>query len=405
MTASQKFSPVTTAKRIVTIDILRGFALCGIYFINITAFAAPNQFFNIVTTAGLADRIVNSLLLLVVESKFFTLFSFLFGIGFAIQVMRAEAKRRSFVGRYLRRTSILALFGVLHILLLWEGDILLLYAIIGFLLIPFRSASVDTLRRWSFTLLGSVSALAVLMLVIVLIAGQIAPAELQLINEGFISKFSGKSDSILLLAQYESILAYFEERVVSYITSALLYATRVPTVLSMFLLGLMAGRLQILHEATRYRLLLRRVRFWGLVVGTSVSLLVTVANNTLPPITAVVALFLNQYISGPLQSMGMAAALVLLLQDPRWAQQLNPLAAYGRMSLTNYLAQSILAVLIFYGFGLVNQINLAVAMIIAAGLLWVEIVFSNWWLRIFHFGPLEWIWRSLTYGSLQPFRK
>ena len=405
MGRAQTVSPVTTGERIQVIDILRGFALCGIFLFNINSFAVPNQLHNISEGVAPIDQVVNSLLLLFVESKFFTLFSFLYGLGFAIQIMRAEARQQPFTPLYLRRIVVLAIFGILHIALLWEGDILLLYAVVGLVLLLFQRATPQTLQRWVIVLLGIALGLSVMALVGTFAARMTGSIDMVMLQERYLAILEGGSGPVKLLYQHESFWGYLNYRLLAYRSVIIVNASRTIPVLAMFLLGLLVGRFEILRAPGEHDLLLRRVRFWGLLLGTSVSLFVTIANSTFPPIEAVAALSFNQYFSGPLQSMGMAAALVLLVQDARWARRLQPLAAYGRMSLTNYLGQTLLAVLFFYVFGLVNQVNLAVAMLIVIGLCILQIGFSNWWLRSYRFGPLEWVWRSLTYGSPQPLRK
>lgn len=187
-------------------------------------------------------------------------------------------------------------------------------------------------------------------------------------------------------------------RVESYgLTSALLLS-RVPSVLAMFLLGLYVGKRRVLERLDDHLVLVRRVRAWGLGLGLSVSLLVTLGNATLPPISSLVALFFNQALAGLLLAMGYAATPVLLLRSSAWRRRIRPLAATGRMALTNYLLQSLVCTLLFYGYGLglAGLVRSAVSVLVAAGIYAAQTVFSGWWLRRFRFGPAEWLWRSLT---------
>ena len=396
-----KLNPITKQERIESVDILRGFALCGILFINITAFADPDQLFTLGSTLPLADTIVYTLLVLLVESKFFTLFSCLFGLGFAIQISRAQTRGEPFIGRFLRRLLVLALFGIAHIALLWEGDILLLYALVGLLLLLFHNASAEKLLRWIIGLLAVPLALWTLLFIAVVVARQI-PATADVLD-------SADTTFITLLAEEatsdSTYLASISSRLTDYAVSFGLYLTRLPTVLAMYLLGFYVGKRNILRDVAAHRSLLRRVRNWGLSIGLLISGFVAFAVNAFPPITAIVALFFNQALSGPLQAMGYAAALVLWLERPNAQQRLRPLAVYGRMALTNYLGQSLIAFLIFTRLRLANRLTLDWVMLIAVAIIVGQIVFSVWWLRRFRFGPLEWVWRTLTYGTRQPLRQ
>ena len=144
------------------------------------------------------------------------------------------------------------------------------------------------------------------------------------------------------------------------------------------------------------------MRWWGLTVGLSGSLLITVGFALLPPISTLAILFFNQTI-GPILAMGYAATLVLLADQTTWQQRFTPLAAAGRMALTNYLIQSVVCTLLFngYGLGLTGQVSAPLGVLIAIAIYALQICFSQWWLRRFTSGPMEWLWRSLTYGKIQ----
>ena len=142
--------PIGDAERIEVVDVLRGFALCGILFVNIMWFKAPGSLGAFSYEGPPLDRLVAAGVLALAQGKFFTLFSFLFGWGFATQFLRAEERGAAagFPRRFLRRSAVLGLIGVVHIALLSEGDILLLYAVVGLLLLPLRHARTEILLRW-----------------------------------------------------------------------------------------------------------------------------------------------------------------------------------------------------------------------------------------------------------------
>jgi uncharacterized protein len=401
--------PVGAAERLEVVDVLRGFALFGILLINITAFKSPGGPPGLGFQGGDLDRLVIQGTLLLVESKFFTLFSFLFGLGFSIQLLRAQARGDRFVPRFARRLLALLLFGVLHVALLWDGDILILYALVGFLLLLFRNASPRALLRWVAALfLVPILLIAVGLGTIELLRAssqygvRIEAAEATLLST--LTQLRAEAVQTFGSGGYREITA---QRVVDYGGTFPLLLSRVPSVLGMFLLGLYVGKLGVLRRVEAHLPLLRRVRFWGLSVGLLASLVIVVAQSRLGPISALVALLFNQALAGPILSLGYAATIVLLAQRPAWKRRLTPLAATGRMALTNYLGQSLICTTIFYGYGygLAGQVGAAAGTLLAIGVYTFQVLWSVWWFRRFRFGPMEWLWRSLTYGQVQPLRR
>jgi uncharacterized protein len=181
-----------------------------------------------------------------------------------------------------------------------------------------------------------------------------------------------------------------------------------------FLLGMLAGRLRLFHDVERHRPLFRRILGWGLfvaVLGNGASLLVETLTDRgvipkgglwrpilMPTIWEVAVLGLGVvYLAG----------LTILFQRPLWRRLLSVLAPAGQMALTNYLSQSLIAQLVFYGYGLglIGKLGPAATIALTFGLFWVQVLVSHLWLARFRFGPAEWVWRSLTYGKRQPMRR
>ncbi len=182
-----------------------------------------------------------------------------------------------------------------------------------------------------------------------------------------------------------------------------------PTIAAMFLLGLWLGRRGILQRPEVHVRLLRGVTWIGLPVGLGLNIgyaLGTEVTNPAVPSFAGMLTYGGQWLGAPLLGFGYAASLVLLMRDERWRRRLGPLGAVGRMALTNYLLQTLICTTIFYSYGLAlfNRVGPALTVPLALAIYAAQIAVSVWWLRRFRFGPMEWLWRTLTYGKLQPMR-
>jgi uncharacterized protein len=374
--ADVRLQPVRPGERIAALDILRGFALFGV----LVAYAVWSLGNPPVDSYGAVDRILEAILSALVDTKFYTIFAFLFGLGFSIQLTRAEARSVSIVPVYCRRLLALLLIGLAHALLLRNGDILVPYAVMGFVLLPFRHASNRTLA------VGAVVGLVFPYLVRSAWdwSGIPFPQRPELEGAGY-------------LAENLAWVRYW------YSTAIVFW----PASLPMFLFGHFMGRKHFFDNLSARRKELRLAQFAGLGVGI-------LAYTGLRRFTANVQsldLFLPRLTSGLLASAhawGLAAcyasSLLLLLQRPLWGRWLSPLGAVGRMALTNYLLQAGTIVPICLRFDLFGKVTPTLGLLLALGLWAVQVPLSVWWLAHFRFGPAEWFWRSLTYGRLQPMR-
>ena len=409
--------PVAARERIATIDVLRGFALLGILLVNMAAFSHPVQL------EALPGEGINALdtaaawfIRFAAEAKFYSLFSFLFGLGFTIQMTRAAERRVpnvDFRRLYTRRLLWLLLFGIVHGYLIWVGDILFLYALLGFLLLAMRDATPPQLLRRAALLLASF---------VVLIWLSVLPVELARLappNSGAAGmEASFAQQAAVLEAQIERAYDvysrgnFFEVTAqrasdMLFMYTALLFA--VFTVFPMFLVGAWFGKRRIFHSVEQHLPLFRRLLLWGGVIGLTLNALFASLSALLAPgklswrFAAAVS---AQTIGAPALMLFYVAALTLALRQS-WGRWLGALAPLGRMALTNYIAQSLLCTLIFYGYGLgfFGEINAAAGLALALLIWLVQIPLSALWLRAFRFGPLEWLWRSLTYGQRQSMRK
>ena len=178
---------------------------------------------------------------------------------------------------------------------------------------------------------------------------------------------------------------------------------------AMFLPGLYAGRRGIFQDIPGHLPLFKKTLWWGLALGAGSNLIYEIANevNTADGSTWVVLIADSvRTLGAPALSLSYIAALTLLFQLNTWRVRLRPLAAVGRMALTNYLLQSLSATTLFYGygFGLFGQVGPALGILITLAIFTPQIPLSVWWMGRFHFGPVEWLWRTLTYLRPQPFR-
>jgi uncharacterized protein len=394
--------PVQPAERIQVLDVLRGMALFGIIASNMRGFNGPlaAYFDHSLMWQEPANRVTQILIDLFISGKFITLFSFLFGIGFAVMMDRAQARGLASQRFYLRRLGVLLLMGILHMYLIWWGDILMPYALMGFLLYLFRRKSQKTILIWSLAmyawpwLTGGAFLIASAAGAPVPQPPPATPAEIQ------------------RLIQVYSTGAYaeiFSERLKDNIAGLFFILFYSPRLLGIFLFGLWVYRQGIVRNLAAHRELLKRCQWWGLAVGLALNgVVVAIAEIWHPdPMGATPLGYAHQFVGGlgiPVLSLFYASTVALLFQREHWATRLRPFGAVGRLALTNYLMQSVICTTLYYsyGFGLYGKVGplagLAPTVLIYAA----QVVFSVWWVERFAFGPMEWVWRKLTYGRMRP---
>lgn len=393
--------------RLRVLDVLRGFALAGILIINAMSILAVNGSTPAFTVdIPVADRTLQDLILFFIESKFFTLFSLLFGIGFAIQIQSAERQGNAFLPRISRRMFGLLLFGLLHIVLLWDGDILVIYAITGTLLILFRKTTYTRIRRWVISLLAVPGVLVLAILIYTLIARLSASgAETFAKSDASLAKEFANTDATQKLLQ-NGFIEGITERFHTYLELSPLLFSRIPTVLAMFLIGLYLGRSNFIRQLPEKLEILKKVRYWGLTIGFSLMFLIVAGTKFLPAVSALIAIIEDQYLAGPILCLGYASALTLaFLKNPN-RKIYEYFSKVGRMALTNYLTQSLVLTFLAYGWGLGLALKLNGFQVLGISfLLYVaQVILSGLWLCKFKYGPFEWIWRCITYWKILSIR-
>lgn len=406
MTDQTRLSP--TLDRHLALDVLRGFALFGILLVNFEWFtrALPEIVLGPAPGHAGLDRAVDFAISTLATGKFYAIFSMLFGAGFALMLDRATTREAPFWGTYLRRLAMLAVIGALHVTLVWAGDILLTYAIVGFLMVLlFRSTPTPRLWKWALALI----------LLPMLLAGffglLMGLAQMDPNAAAAISAEMAKSRAELDAAIEASRNAYaagsFGEVVAQrwrdWAFGASHFLFWVPPILGYFLLGrwlLATGRLT---DAAAHAGWYSRMRLFGIGLG-------------LPLSAAGVGLMLGQNVMLPTPRLAGATALIsigALLLSLGWlscvvpaARALAWLAPGGRMALTNYLVQSLFWTFVFYGYGLGlwEQVPRWSHPLLVIGFFALQVLASRWWLARFRFGPAEWLWRAATYGQWPPMR-
>lgn len=425
MTVSQDPGPAPVAprERIAALDVIRGFALLGIFLMNVEYFSRST----LTIAQGMPpdlegiDHLAGWLIYVFVQGKFWTMFSLLFGMGFAVMLSRARTAGRAFVGIYLRRTLALLGFGLAHGILIWSGDILHAYALLAFLLLLFfRRTPVDRLWRWGIglyavPLIGIAVALAAMPVQDPAVGGaaeQAAGADA--VKDGDAAEAEARFAA--LVAESERVMreGRYGEAVVQRARELLLHLNMLVfggwLILGMFLIGAWLLRSGAMVEPARHLRLFRWLTFAGLPTGIALALLSASLGTSFaldqadPVMLRAVLLML---LANPLVCLGYVGAIVLALQSPRWAPRLAILAPAGRMALSNYLLQSLVGTLVFYGYGLglYGQVPRAWQVVLVAGVFALQLALSAWWLERFRYGPAEWLWRSITYLRLQPMRR
>ncbi len=402
--------PVSGQERIEAIDILRGVAILGILILNMGLFSMPEDAPVRELAPNAVDRAVETLILFFAQEKFKTLFSFLFGLGLAVQMMRAEARGARFLPLYVRRLCVLFLIGIAHSLLLWDGDILHDYAELAVVLLVFRHRSLKTVLGWA----GVFLCIPVLFYGITTYYSTTREAPSPLLT--WISYETGYEPGAEAQDITEDAGRTYSRG--TYAEMVALRARQLPRdmspdsddayVIGIFLLGLYAGRRKIFHDIAAPRPFIERVQRWGLAIGVAGNAAFVAGGSFDPPPTSTKAnLGRMCLIAGaPAMAFAYASTIVLLAQRESWRRRLAPLAAVGRMALSNYLLQSLICTTIFYSYGLAlfGKVRPSLGLLLTIAIFLIQVPLSVWWLRRFRFGPIEWMWRSLTYWERQPMR-
>ena len=424
--AAHPVGPVAERERIATLDLLRGWAIFGILLMDIETLYRPEATW----TSG--DQGVYQFLALFGESKFWTLLSFLFGLGFSLQLIRAEGRGPAFIALYRRRLLALILIAAAQRLFIgFGGHFLIIYGAMGFLLLALRglpsrtllpAAVALTLIPWAYS--DGVSLIRERRLANPETRAEVLQADSErrvvttaLQREQREAAQGGYHRQVTVRAKrfYRMYVSNaYESASSGFVNPPLIYVAWLSP-LALFLVGLYVGRRRILQDIRGHLPLIRRVLIWGLALGlaaNAVRYFMTCAtgecwpDHLSQPYATRFLVRLLRRLSDPALAFAYGSALVLLAQRRNWQKLFAPLAAAGRMALTNYLLEGVvLGILVpTFGFGVYSQIGPTLASALAVAIFSALMLLSTWWLKYFRFGPAEWLWRTLTYGKLQPMR-
>ena len=399
-------APVAANERVELIDIIRGMALFGILAANIRGFAGPARayFMPHLFWPELHDRLAQAFVDAFIQGKFITIFAVLFGVGFGVQVERSLARGGKFNWTWARRCIVLLLFGLVHGLAIWFGDILLVYALIGLMLLPFKRRQDKTLIVWAAILF----LVPLKLMIIVFLASKFgAPipkppvptaADLQ------------KADALFSNGPWIEIQ---RQRMKDAVQNNWGYFPMFFwQILALFLSGVVLWRKGFFRPTPeslpKYRKTMAIALTFGILGNVS-----TVTVRWMfdpPPMPTTWIAFLStilQYFAVPALSLGYVCAVVLLFHDERWRARIHRFGAVGRTAFTNYVLQSVIGTLIFYSYGLgfFGEVGPAVLLPLTFVIFAIQVALSAWWLERYRFGPLEWVWRKLTYRGKLPMRR
>lgn len=416
-------------ERIKIIDILRGFALLGIIIVHTVEqyYAGDSSIF--AKNTGL-DQGINIFLGIFVMGKFFPIFSFLFGLSFAIQLGNASEKKQPYIGRFLWRLAILMGIGLVH-QLFYRGDILMIYAFLGLGLVLVYKLPDKLLLAISLALVLNLIGFAQRGYDAIISLFNEPPKQEQFQtppSEQKQDEQKPQNEQVPLQDDYQkenkayyamvkggNWFAIAKQHALKEIQSKMdfqIMSGRLWLTLGLFILGLYVGRKKLFENMQSMLPLAKKILKYS-------SLYILFA---LIVIGAIMAMYAGNppnspwlwWLGGTLFDLGNVAlpflyisGIILLFQKAKWENFLLWLYPLGRMGLTTYFMQTIIGTFIFFGYGLnlLGELGNAATLALALGIFAVQIVFSKWWLSQFHYGFLEWFWRSATYLKWQPFKK
>jgi len=404
--------PTPASEREIFMDVLRGFAILGIFIANLAGFSFYRESAHETGPLLLPalDHQMEFLHHLFIEGKFYSIFSLLFGWGLALQFKRAEAKGIDGLPTIRRRLFFMLILGALH-LLIWPGDIVFFYAMLGFIFLPLRKFSNRTLL---------ITAGVLVLLPIALYAAKMhwqwvnAPAGIMYMTGEHVGKaLTGVGSEAAYInflktaGWWEVLLGDMSGFFFRY--GYLFFVSRIPKVIALFCIGYVLGRSGFYQKIQQHQKTLYLTIVIGLLMGLP-------ANFYL---ARYMSYFMDDYwnlkMNGLYQTIAYAlgvmplalayvALMMLIFQTNLGKRILSVLAPVGKMAFSNYIMHSLIGNFVFLGAGLgyIGKVGPVYFTLFGIAVFMVQIVLSSLWLRYFNYGPLEWLWRSATYKKWQP---
>lgn len=401
--------PIKPVERIIDLDILRGIALFGILVVNLYLFSNPIAI--VAADSNLWSEWYNQAFLffsrIFFEGKFITLFSFLFGLGFYIFTERLKEKGLHERRVFFRRMLLLFLIGMLHIWLLWAGDILAPYALSGMIMMLFLYRTDKTIKVWIGIFVGGFLFLFSLLIAFIIWAMSM-PDVAANVKVGF-TEVSEEFQDLLVrgydiysTGTYSEMMTYRAEEI-SFVWSGMFFTPMgIPFIIAMFLFGFLIGRQGLLQKPKLLRSLLIPRRWKMLLPGLMLSLVYAISHLYSDPVLFDGWTLLQMFsimVGAPLLMLGYCGFILNWLNENKATSFLNRFAPVGRMALTNYILQSVICTTIFYGFGLglIGQFPPIYILPLAIVIFGLQVKASEWYFKKYKMGPLEKLWRMGTY--------
>jgi len=369
-------------ERIDAIDALRGLALFGVLLMNLETLFRVSLFRDFLPhgAESQVDHAISTALSIFVNLKAFAVFSLLFGIGLAIQHQRLQHDAARLMLLF-RRLIVLLAFGLIHLYLIWNGDILTEYAIAGLLALPFLYLPTRVVAVACAVLLG------------VYLAMPLLPQVVSLPDFGWMVKHVQLAEQVYGSGTFQEILRFRIQEVPAIVP---LLVMVFPRTLGLFLVGMLFSRIGLVQKANERGLRLCALAAVGIGSGLAASVRPFIGPASYGQSEDIIERFATIALG-----VGYSSLVFALANMSAFGRMLAVIAPLGRMALTNYIAQSLLLGLIFYGygFGLFGKISVTMGLVIAASIYVTQLFVSRWWLERYRFGPLEWLWRALMYAN------
>jgi uncharacterized protein len=416
----QTLAPVQHNDREIFMDVLRGFAILGIFIANLGSgfsFYSESAHASGPLLVPYLDHKMSFLHHMFIEGKFYSIFSLLFGWGIALQFKRAEAKGINALPTVRRRLMFMLLLGFIH-LMIWPGDIVFFYALLAFLLLPLRKFSNKTLLITGIILV--LSPILLYWLKMTFHELNYPAQKLRELGNWADIKLNPQLKDIKSEAEYMELMKnanWFDILKGNmagffYRYGYLFFVSRIPKVLGIFLIGYVVGRSDFYKNILQHKKILYRVIVMGLVMGLP-------ANYILAHYMSYFEgdyyeLKINGFYETIAYALGVAelamvyvALFMLSFQTTAGKKILSVLAPVGKMAFSNYILQSLVGNFVFLGPGLGfgGQVGPFWYTILGTGFFIIQIILSTIWLKYFNYGPVEWLWRSATYKKWQPMLK